>query len=55
MEAEDESVMEQMLYTGNDFLALCGGKQEAAKRLFASCYWQHPIDVLPDLDSPVVG
>lgn len=55
MEAGDESVMEQMLYTGDDFLALCDGQQEAAKRLFASCYWQHPIDVLPDLGSPMAG
>ena len=29
-------------YTGDDFVAVCEGDEEKARRLFAYCDWQHP-------------
>ena len=37
-------------YTGRDFVGVCGGDVELAKRLFHYCDWQHPSSALPELE-----
>lgn len=35
-------------YTHNDFLVLCGGKEDLAAQLFDSVDWQHPEVVIDE-------
>ena len=37
-------------YTGRDFVDVCGGDVDLAKRLFHYCDWQHPSSALPEVD-----
>lgn len=48
----EEEIEEISFYTGNDFLAKCNGKKDAAELLFAWCDWQHPniMDIIFELD-----
>lgn len=36
-------------YTADDFIEICEGNKELAKRLFFYCDWQHPSSALPEL------
>lgn len=38
----DEEIKHLPLYTGEDFLYECNGKEDAAELLFDWCDWQHP-------------
>jgi len=50
---EDIENVLALCYTGNDFLDICKGNLELAKRLFWSCTWQHPSSCLDDMDDDV--
>lgn len=39
-----------LCYTGRDFVDLCSGDVELAKRLFSYCDWQHPSSALPEIE-----
>lgn len=45
---DDEEADDVVLccYTGRDFIDICDGDVEAAKRLFGYCDWQHPLSAL---------
>lgn len=43
-------------YSGKDFVDLCDGDIQKAKRLFDYCDWQHPSSALPEIeDEPYVA
>lgn len=37
-------------YTGDDFVSICSGDIEKAKRLFSYCDWQHPSSAVDEID-----
>lgn len=48
----EEEIERFPMYTGNDFLTECNGKEDAARLLFSFCDWQHPCitDIVTELD-----
>lgn len=47
----DEEIDEvlELCYTGEDFLAICGGDEAMARRVFDACDWQRPSTALDEL------
>ena len=48
---DDEEVDEVLehCYTGHDFLVICDGDENMARRVFDACDWQHPSTALDEL------
>lgn len=40
--------LEDVIYTGNDFMALCNGQEEIAEELFDGVDWQNPSALMEE-------